>query len=113
MKNVPKIERIPIIERGDLEIDPQLHTVKVAGEEVTLCPKEFEVLYFLSQHPNWVLSSEQIFKAVWHEDSNQFTSVVCYTVSQLRKKLKRPEMIQTVRKYGYKFNPESVKLSFL
>ena len=62
MKNVPKIERIPIIERGDLEIDPQLHTVKVAGEEVTLCPKEFEVLYFLSQHPNWVLSSELYLK---------------------------------------------------
>ena len=99
-----KIERIPIIERGNLMIDPQFHVVKLAGEEITLYPKEFEVLYFLEQYPSWVLSSEQIFKAVWNEESNQFNTVVCYTICQLRKKLKRPELIQTVRKYGYKFN---------
>lgn len=104
MLKTTKIERIPIIEKGDLLIDPQLHTVKMAGEEITLYPKEYEVLYFLVQYPGWTLSSEQIFRAVWNEDSNQFTSVVCYTISQLRKKLKRPELIQTVRKYGYKFN---------
>ena len=59
-----QVERIPVIERGDLIIDPQFHTVKVAGKEVHLYPKEYEVLYFLSQHPGWVLSSKQIYRAV-------------------------------------------------
>lgn len=104
MNDTTKIERISKIERGDLMIDPQLHIVKVEGKEIILYPKEFEVLYLLTQYPGWVLSSEQIFKAVWNEESDEFNTVVCYTICQLRKKLKRPELIQTVRKYGYKFN---------
>lgn len=101
---ITKIERIPVVMRGDMMIDPQFHTVQLAGEEITLYPKEFEVLYFMSQYPGWVLSSEQIFEAVWKEESGHYNTVVCYTICQLRKKLKRPELIQTVRKYGYKFN---------
>ena len=104
MITTTKIERIPVIEHGDLRIDPQFHTVHLAGEEIILYPKEFEVLFFLSQYPGWVLSSEQIYEYVWKEEGYNCNSIVCYIICQLRKKLKRPEMIQTVRKYGYKFN---------
>ena len=103
MVNTTRIERIPIIERGNLTIDPQCRTVKLLGQEIVLYPKEFDVLYLLSQYPGWVLSSEQIYEAVWQEDSCHCNQVVYYTVCQLRKKLKHPELIQTVRKYGYKF----------
>lgn len=53
--------------REDLVIDTQFHIVKIAGEEVHLYPKEYEVLYFLSQYPGWVFSSKQIYRAVWNE----------------------------------------------
>ena len=84
-------------------IDPQCRIVEVAGKEIVLYPKEFDTLYFLSQYPGWVLSSEQIYEAVWNDEGCNSNTVVCYTICQLRKKLKRPELIQTVRKYGYKF----------
>lgn len=63
------IERQPVIQRGNLTIDPQCYTVTLAGEEIDLYPKEFDVLHLLMQYPGWVLSSEQIYKAVWQEDT--------------------------------------------
>ena len=99
-----QIERIPIIARGDLVIDPQFHTVKIAGEEVHLYPKEYEVLCFLAQYPGWVLSSKQIYRAVWNEEEGSYDTVVCNAVSKIRKKLNRLDLIERVWKYGYRFN---------
>ena len=103
MLDTRKIERIPIINRGDLMLDPQCRIVKLAGEEIAFYPKEFDVLYLLVQYPGWVLTTEQIYEAVWQEDCCHCNQEVYYTICQLRKKLNRPELIQTVRKYGYKF----------
>ena len=103
MVNTTRIERIPIIERGNLTIDPQCRTVKLLGQEIVLYPKEFDVLYLLSQYPSWVLSSEQIYEAVWNEEGTQCHYEVYNTICQLKKKLGRPDLIITVRKCGYKF----------
>ena len=97
------MERKQIVEYGELIVDPKQHIVKLSGVEIILYPKEFDVLYFLSRYPGWVFSSEQIYEAVWHETDYAAGTEVCYTICQIRKKLKRPEMIKTVRKYGYKF----------
>ena len=98
-----RMEQQKIVEYGELIVDPRCHIVILSGKEILLYPKEFEVLYFLSQYPGRVFSSEQIYEAVWHEIDNFAGTEVCYTICQIRKKLKRPEMIKTVRKYGYKF----------
>ena len=103
MRKTTKIERIPIIERGNLMIDPQCRIVKVAGKEILLYPKEFDILYLLSQYPGWVLSSEQIYEAVWNEEGTQCNYEVYNTICQLKKKLGCPDLIVTVRKCGYKF----------
>ncbi len=42
------IERQPVIQRGNLTIDPQCCTVLLAGEEISLYPKEFDVLCLLT-----------------------------------------------------------------
>lgn len=97
------IKRQPIIQRGNLTIDPQCCTVRLAGEEINLYPKEFDVLYLLVQYPGWVLSPEQIYKVVWQEDVVGCESVIYNTICQLRRKLKNPDMIQTVIGHGYKF----------
>lgn len=47
------IERQPAIQRGNLTIDPQYYTVTLAGEEIDLYPKEFDVLCLLTQYPGW------------------------------------------------------------
>lgn len=104
MFDILKIERISIIERGDLVIDPQFHLVKIAGKEVHLYPKEYEVLCFLAQYSGWVLSSKQIYQAVWNEEDGPYDTLVCNAVSKIRKKLNRPDLIERVWKYGYRFN---------
>lgn len=97
------IKRQPVIERGCLTIDPQRYTVTLAGEEISLYPKEFDVLYLLAQYPGWVLSSEQIYEAVWQGDMAGCEHVVYNVICQLRRKLKNPDLIQTVVGRGYKF----------
>ena len=103
MLKTVQIERIPIIERGDLLIDPQCRIVSLAEKEINLYPKEFDILYLLSQYPGWVLTPEQIYEAVWKDEGSDYNYVVYNTICQLKKKLGRPEMIKTVRKCGYKF----------
>lgn len=97
------IERQPVIQRGNLTIDPQCCTVTLAGEEIDLYPKEFDVLCLLTQYSGWVLSSEQIYEAVWKGDVTGCEHVVYNVICQLRRKLKNPDLIQTVIGRGYKF----------
>lgn len=98
-----EIKRQPVIQCGSLTIDPQCCTVTLAGEEISLYPKEFDVLCLLTQYPGWVLSPEQIYDAVWKESVTGCEHVVYNVICQLRRKLKNPDMIQTVIGRGYKF----------
>ena len=67
MPTLTEIRRQPAIQRGTLTIDPQRYTVTLDGEEISLYPKEFDVICLLAQYPGWVLSPEQIYGAVWKE----------------------------------------------
>lgn len=53
---------------GDLSIDTASHTVKVSGEEVSLTPKEFDLLVFLASNKGIALSREKILQKVWNYD---------------------------------------------
>ena len=97
------IERQPVIQCGSLTIDQQCCMVKLAGEEIALYPKEFDVLCLLTKYPGWVLAPAQIYMAVWQEDAVSCEHVVYNVICQLRRKLKNPDMIQTVIGRGYKF----------
>ena len=97
------IKRQPVIQRRYLTIDLQCCTVILSGEQITLYPKEFDVLYLLAQYPGWVLSPEQIYGAVWKECVAGCEHVVYNVICQLRKKLKNPDLIQTVVGRGYRF----------
>ena len=97
------IKRQPVIQRGCLIIDPQRYTVILSDEQITLYPKEFDVLYLLAQYPGWVLSSEQIYDAIWQGDMAGCEHVVYNVICQLRRKLRDPNVIQTVVGRGYRF----------
>lgn len=96
------LERLPVLQHGDLLIDPQYCTATLAGKKLELFPKEFETLYLLAQYPNWVLSSQQIYEYAWKAEPVDYEHVVRNTICQLRRKLERPGLIQTVVGYGYK-----------
>jgi two-component system, OmpR family, response regulator ResD len=96
---------------GDLEIDPQARSVAVAGREVELTAREFDLLLFLAQHPGQVFSRDQLMDRVWRFPFYTDTTTVTVHVRRLRAKVEsdpaNPEWVQTVWGVGYRFRPET------
>lgn len=89
---------------GDLEIDTLSHIVLLSNVEVSLSPKEFELLLMLVTHPGQVISREQLLNQVWGYDYLGGERTVDTHMNRLRIKLDRlGDSIATVRGYGYRF----------
>ena len=100
------------IRLGDLEINTQYYEVRVAGQEVDITPKEFELLVYMALRKDRILSREQLLNGIWNFDYSGETRIVDVHVSHLRDKIekdsKNPQYIKTVRGFGYKFEvPEA------
>ena len=97
------------IEDGDFCIDIEAHSVTVAGQEIRLTPKEFDVLTYMAQHPRKVLTHRAILNAVWGSNSVEQNDYLRVFVGQLRKKLEpnisSPKYILTEPWVGYRFEP--------
>ena len=85
-----------------LRIDLREHQVRVDDCEVYLTCKEFDLLALLATEPGRVFSSEDIMLQVWGHDGAGDTRTLRVHVSALRKKLKRPGLIETVRGVGFR-----------
>jgi two-component system, OmpR family, response regulator len=90
---------------GDVELDRAARSVSAAGEPVELTAREFDLLAALLAHPGVVLSRDRLLELVWGGEFAGGTRTVDVHVAQLRAKLGRPELIQTVRGAGYKVVP--------
>ena len=91
-----------------LTIDNDAHKVLADGKEVSLTPKEYELLYFLAKAPDKVFDREQLLKEVWHYEFFGDLRTVDTHVKRLREKLNKvseqaARMIVTVWGVGYKF----------
>lgn len=91
----------------DLVVDPRQHRVFLAGQEVILKPKEFDLLVFLVRNNGQVLTREVLLQRVWGYDYVGDTRTVDVHVRGLREKLEvdpgDPKRIETVRGVGYRF----------
>ncbi|MGZ4482245.1 MAG: response regulator transcription factor, partial [Gaiellales bacterium] len=87
---------------GDVELRRSAREVAVGGAPVELRGKEFDLLAFLIENRGVVLSRERILDRVWGHAFPGGTRTVDMHVAQLRRKLARPDLIQTVRGSGYK-----------
>ncbi|WP_010273920.1 response regulator transcription factor [Paenibacillus senegalensis] len=90
-----------------LVIEHDAHRVTAGGEEVTLTPKEYELLHYLASSPDKVFSREELLKDVWNYEFFGDLRTVDTHVKRLREKLNKvsPEaasMITTVWGVGYK-----------
>ena len=91
----------------DLEIDTVKRTVKRAGSEIVLTPKEFSILEFLARHKDEVVTRTQIMDHIWDYNFDSLSNVVDVFIATLRKKLKS-KIIQTLHGVGYKLtDPKS------
>jgi DNA-binding response OmpR family regulator len=87
---------------GDVVVRHGGREVFVSGEPVELTVKEFDLLAFLVGHAGIVFSREQLLDRVWGMTFAGGTRTVDVHVAQVRRKLGRPELVQTVRGAGYK-----------
>jgi DNA-binding response OmpR family regulator len=92
----------PILERGDLSLDPNRRVATRAGRRLELSPKEFAVLECLLAADGRPVSAEALLERVWDEAADPFTTTVKTTIRRLRAKLGDPPVIDTVREAGYR-----------
>jgi DNA-binding response OmpR family regulator len=92
----------PVLEVGPLRLDPARFEVSRDGSVLDLTAKEFSLLHYFMSHAGQVLSQEHLLEHVWDEMADPMTNVVRVTVSNLRKKLGEPPLIETVPGRGYR-----------
>jgi DNA-binding response OmpR family regulator len=92
----------PVLERDGIRLDTHRRTVMRDGQPVALSRKEFAVLTELLRADGGVVSAEQLLEKAWDEHTDPFTSVVRFTIMNLRRKLGDPPIIETVAGTGYR-----------
>lgn len=95
-----------LIECGHITIDDRTKTVTINDEEVSLSPKEYELLKLLASDPGRVFTSDEIIDCLWEERSRATSMDVKQHIYHLRNKIEldpqSPELIQNVKGFGYK-----------
>ncbi len=94
---------------GDVIVDfPKMEVVR-SGNAVTLTPQEFKLLKYFSQHPERVISRDQLLSDVWGYNSYPSTRTIDSHILTLRQKLEpdpgKPTHFVTIHNAGYKFVP--------
>jgi DNA-binding response OmpR family regulator len=90
------------VQLGDVEIDGRARRVTVAGEEVELTRKEFDLLALLASDPGALRTRQEILEQVWDAHWYGPTKTLDVHVATLRKKLGDPGLIETVRGVGFR-----------
>lgn len=91
-----------VLAAGDITLDRPAREVTVAGVPVELTSREFDLLAALLGSPGVVLGRDRLLQLAWGLDFPGGTRTVDVHVAQLRRKLGRPDLIETVRGAGYK-----------
>ncbi|MFC8242005.1 response regulator transcription factor [Streptomyces chartreusis] len=88
---------------GDVEVDLDARRVTVGGAEVRLTTKEFAVLSALAGRAGTAVSRQQLMDEVWGDAYLAVSRSLDVHLTQLRAKLGRPEVLTTIRGFGYRF----------
>lgn len=94
---------------GDLRIEPQTRLVTLAGKEIVLTNREYDLLLLLAGNPRRVFSREQLLERVWGGAEYIDPGTVTVHLRRLREKIEKdasqPAHLVTVWGVGYKFEP--------
>lgn len=94
----------PPLVRDSLHIYLNERSAQLAGQEIDLTPKEFDLLLLLASHPGWVFKREVLLQQIWGDNYDGFDRTIDNHVTRLRKKLgPMGEKIDTVWGVGYRF----------
>ncbi|MDQ3733501.1 MAG: response regulator transcription factor [Actinomycetota bacterium] len=96
----------PVLEAGDLVLDPAKRVVRRGDMPIDLTRKEFGVLEMLMRANGGVVSSEELLEKVWDENADPFTTTVRVTIMTMRRKLGEPAIVETVVGSGYRITSD-------
>ncbi|QFU93254.1 Transcriptional activator protein CopR [Amycolatopsis sp. YIM 10] len=94
----------PVLRRGDLELDTGRHEVRRGGVLLTLTGKEFTVLRLLLAADGQPVRRAELIRSAWDEMADPASNVLDVVIAQLRRKLRNPPLIHTVRNVGYRLD---------
>jgi two-component system, OmpR family, response regulator len=104
------VDRPPVLEVGDLRLDPATRQVWRGETEISLSTKEFSLLEAFMRRPGEVLSRFQLLEYAWDYAYENRSNVIDVYVRYLREKVDRPfgaQSLETVRGAGYRLRRES------
>jgi two-component system, OmpR family, response regulator len=102
-------ERPPVLEVGDLRLDPAAHKAWRGDQELGLSAKEFALLELLMRRSGLTLSRTQLLDGAWDMAFESRSNVIDVYVRYLREKIDRPfgrDSIETIRGVGYRLRAE-------
>ena len=104
----PQVDELEILKFGELEIHLTSHMAVVSGEEVSMKPKEFDLLNLLASHKGRAFTRDQILQRLWDDEYIGDVRTVDVHVRWIREKIEvnpsRPEKLVTIRGVGYRFD---------
>ncbi|MEB3224370.1 MAG: response regulator transcription factor [Synechococcus sp.] len=103
------------LDYGELRIDLVQRRVQFRGLYIDLTPQEFSLLYVLAQANGEPLSRSELLRRAWPDAIDNPRTIDTHVLS-LRKKIeqdpRQPNLIQTVRNVGYRFNLDGIGAGF-
>jgi two-component system, OmpR family, KDP operon response regulator KdpE len=106
-RSAARVTPPPVIQTGDLEIDLAKRTVKRSNEEIDLTRMEFDILAYLAQNADCVVTSKMILEKVWGPEYAEDAQTLRVHISHLRKKIEprpsSPRYILTETGVGFRF----------
>lgn len=93
-----------VVKVEDISLDTIHFTVERSGKPITLTRKEFTLLEYLVRNAEHVVTKNSIISHVWNYDADVLDNTVEVYIRTLRRKLGSPDIIQTVRGFGYKLS---------
>jgi two-component system OmpR family response regulator len=103
------VERPPVIEVGDLRLDPGTRQAWRGEVEIGLSSKEFTLLETFMRHAGYVLSRTQLLEQAWEYDFEHRSNVVEVYIRYLRRKIDVPfgtSSLETIRGAGYRLRKD-------
>lgn len=101
-------DRSEIHRFGNMEHHPNIHTLYREGKKIELTILENRILLYFLRNPNKVINRDELMLVVWGYNSDVNTRTLDMHIVRLRKKIElnpdNPQLLQTVRGVGYRFN---------
>ncbi|MHB9036896.1 MAG: response regulator transcription factor [Armatimonadota bacterium] len=106
-RSAARVTPPPVIQASDLEIDIAKRTVKRSGDEIDLTRMEFDILAYLAQNADCVVTSKMILEKVWGPEYAEDAQTLRVHISHLRKKIEiqpsSPRYVLTETGVGFRF----------